>query len=92
MPHPLDGARAKLDRARLHLTDLEDRIDAYLQTQPIHIREEHDQDGATRHIQWIATTSTEPPAELGLIVGDWAQNVRAAARLHHVRARRARDR
>jgi hypothetical protein len=78
MPHPLDGARAKLDRARLHLNDLEDRIDAYLQTQPIHIREEHDRDGATRHIQWIATTSTAAPAELGLIVGDWAQNVRAA--------------
>jgi hypothetical protein len=78
MPNPLDGARAKLDRARLHLTDLEDRIAAYLQTQPIQIREQHDRDGATRHIQWIATTSTKPPAQLGLIVGDWAQNVRAA--------------
>ncbi|MDX6451427.1 MAG: hypothetical protein QOH16_1476 [Gaiellaceae bacterium] len=78
MPHPLDGARAKLTRARLHLSDLEHRIEEYLQTQPIQIREQHDKDGATRHIQWIATASTEPPAELGLIVGDWAQNVRAA--------------
>ncbi|RDI73198.1 hypothetical protein Gocc_3077 [Gaiella occulta] len=62
----------------MHLDDLEGRIDAYLRTQPIQIREQHDRDGVTRHIQWIATTSNEPPAELGLIVGDWAQNVRAA--------------
>lgn len=78
MPHCLDGVRAKLDRARHHISDLEDRIEAYLATQPIQIREHHDRDGATRHIQWIATTSNDPPTELGLIVGDWAQNVRAA--------------
>jgi hypothetical protein len=65
-------------RARRHLRDLDNEIDGYLGTQPIRVEHRVEPDGDSRHIRWIASAATEPPNVLGLIVGDWANNVRAA--------------
>lgn len=78
MAHPLDGARLKLDRARAHIVGVEAAVVAYLQTQPVQVENIEERDGNQRHIQWIATAAHEPPADLGVLVGEWAHNVRGA--------------
>jgi hypothetical protein len=78
VPHPLDGARLKLDRARAHLRGVDSGVAAYLGTQPVQVEDRQDRDGNRRHIQWIATAAQESPPELGVIVGEWAHNVRGA--------------
>lgn len=77
-PHPLKGAREKLARAEEHLGALDTAVTAYLRQRPIQVEHRQDADGRKRHIQWVATANTEPPATLGVIVGDWANNVRSA--------------
>jgi hypothetical protein len=37
MPHPLNGANAKIQRAEAYVDDLEDKVNAYLGSQPIAI-------------------------------------------------------
>ena len=76
--HPLAGAFLKIDRATAHLYELDQRVDAYLKLKPLVIQSSQKRDGDRRRITWIARPTTEPPAELGLIVGDWANNLRAA--------------
>jgi hypothetical protein len=78
MPHPLDGARAKIVRAEKHLAALEADVGEYLRTQPISVEQRDQREGERRRIVWIATATTQPPDELGLVVGDWAHNIRAA--------------
>jgi hypothetical protein len=78
MPHPLDGARAKLDRARHHLEDLDTEVHRYVETQPVEVETREQEEGELRRIQLVASAKTEPAASLGLIVGDWANNVRSA--------------
>jgi hypothetical protein len=78
MPNPLAGALAKLDRADIHLAELDAAVRDYLREEPIRVEDRQEVDGRRRRIQWIATAATDPPAALGLIVGDWANNVRSA--------------
>jgi len=78
MPHPLDGARLKLHRARAHVHTVDREVAAYLGTQPVQVEDRQERDGNRRHIQWVATSAHEPPPELGVIVGEWAHNVRGA--------------
>jgi hypothetical protein len=78
MSNPLDGAHAKLARADMHLSTLEDEVGDYLATGPVSVEERLEEDGEIRHIRWVATANSEPPDMLGLIIGDWANNVRAA--------------
>lgn len=79
MSHPLDGARAKVARATEHLGILESEVEAHLGSDPIRVenRDERDDQGR-RLIRWVAIPTTAPPLRLGLIVGDWANNLRAA--------------
>jgi hypothetical protein len=79
MSHALDGARAKLRRATEHLDAFEVAAREYLESNPIEIvtSDEPESDGL-RRIRWVASASVEPPAVLGLIVGDWANNTRTA--------------
>jgi hypothetical protein len=76
--HVLDGARLKLERARAHLTDVGTKVAAYMGTGPIAVENLEERDGNRRHIRWVATAATAPPADLGVIVGEWAHNVRGA--------------
>ena len=78
MPHPLADARTKLERARAHLDDLDGKIGSYLDIQPIRVERRVESEGESRPVQLVATAAAEPPDILGLIVGDWANNVRAA--------------
>jgi hypothetical protein len=76
--HPLDGATAKLTRARQHLETFADGVQRYLDSDPVHVENRDEPEGDLRRIQWVASASTDPPDELGLIVGDWANNSRTA--------------
>jgi hypothetical protein len=76
--HPLDGARAKLARAAEHLDVFERDVLSYIGTSPVQIDQRDDPEGELRRIRWIASASRDPPETLGLVVGDWANNTRAA--------------
>jgi hypothetical protein len=78
MTHPLDGAKAKVSRAREHLADLDRAVTAYLATDPVRVDHREERDGEERRIQWVATAASEPPQALGLLVGDWANNLRSS--------------
>lgn len=79
MPHPLDGARAKLDRAAEHLDAFEIAARAYLERNPVQVITSDEPEGdGLRRIRWVASANVEPPPLLGLIVGDWANNTRTA--------------
>lgn len=76
MTHALGGAHAKIGRAKRYLVSLDRQAAHYLRLGPINVETREERDGQRRHIIWVATASPEPPAELGLIVGVWAHNVR----------------
>jgi hypothetical protein len=76
--HPLDGSRAKLERAREHLESFEQGVGDYLRGKPVKVETSDKAEGELRRITWVASVTTDPPAALGLIVGDWANNTRAA--------------
>jgi hypothetical protein len=76
--HPLDGARAKLGRAKEHIAALATNVRSYVESAPIRVDQREEREDQKRLIRWVATASSDPPAKLGLIVGDWANNVRAA--------------
>jgi len=78
MPHRLDGARMKLERGRRHLSEVGAKVAAYLNTGPVLVENVEERDGRRRHIQWIAKASPEPPPDFGVIVGEWAHNIRGA--------------
>jgi hypothetical protein len=78
MSHALDGAQAKLALAREHLATLDKQVDEYLDGEPFVFEPRLRKDGDRRWFQIIASASTEPPDRLGLVVGDWAHNMRGA--------------
>jgi hypothetical protein len=76
--HPLDGARAKLERAYEHLDSFERGVGEYLTTKPVRIETRNEAEGELLRITWVASATKNPPPALGLVVGDWANNTRAA--------------
>ena len=76
---PLDGCRAKIARAELHLGELRDRTRDYLQTQPYRIEGEYE--AATR--EYVIRAHKIPnyapvPSDLILIAGEVAHQLRSA--------------
>ena len=81
MSASLDGPLAKLDWAEQHLAKLDAEIQAFYagsvdEGQPYEVRSEFRPD-TSEYVFWIEVVR-EPPAALGLILGDFAHNVRAA--------------
>jgi hypothetical protein len=76
--HPLEGSRAKLERASAHLDSFERGVRDYLRGDPVKIENRDEAEGELRRITWVASATKDPPAALGLLVGDWANNARAA--------------
>ena len=89
MAHPLDGPRAKLDRAAEHLDSLRPEYDEWFGTGLDIIEtveaDERDRDGSVWLVSRCSRVLREPPARWGLIVGDAIQNTRAA--LDHLACR-----
>jgi len=73
MPHPLDDARLKVDRAHEHLADIKAEIARYLDTTPYEFPREHEGDVFTAK---PAIIKQEPPHRLRSIVGDVLGNLR----------------
>jgi hypothetical protein len=72
----LDSPRAKLDRAREHLEALDEKTAAFFADEPYKIGSEFRPD-TSEYVFWIEPTR-QPPAELGLILGEYAHNLRSA--------------
>lgn len=75
MTHPLDGVQAKLDRSREHLNSLVEEIRVFLDSHPYVLST------IPMGNEWSAGyfhSRDEPPIHLGIIAGDFAQNLRAA--------------
>jgi hypothetical protein len=75
MPHPLDGARLKVVRAKKHLTTLKREITRYLNSKPYDFNV--DRKGQTITVT-RAIINVEPPSALSCILGDCVGNLRAA--------------
>ncbi len=76
MKPSLDGPRAKLARAYEHLEAIDREVPAFFATKPYVIRREFDT-ATGEHVFRLDIRET-PPARLGTIVGDFAQNTRSA--------------
>lgn len=77
--HPLDGCRAKIQRARLHISELGDSIRAFADRAPYKIRGEHDQ--STNEFVFTAEAVRDyaaVPIDLILIAGEVAHQLRSA--------------
>jgi len=76
----LDGARLKLARAHHHLEELDQQVVAFLEAQPppVELTAESGALGDRRFSRLRVGAVRQPPAELGVIVGDIAHNARSA--------------
>ena len=77
LPASLEGPRAKIARADEHRQRLHDKLAAYAALNPILVTPpviERDGSGFVM----FGKTDPEPPIELGLILGDYVTNLRAA--------------
>jgi hypothetical protein len=74
--HPLDGVQTKLDRAEEHLMLLGSEIDAFLESKPYVVEGQFEPE---TH-EWVERirVKSNPPAKLGVIVGDYVHNLRSA--------------
>jgi hypothetical protein len=79
MAEPLDGCRAKLDRADEHLDLFEREIDAFLEdeSQSVALSIPYLDPESGYHIVY-AVVESDPPLRLGVILGDVVHNVRSA--------------
>jgi hypothetical protein len=77
--HPLRGPLLKLARAKEHFSELRERAEAFLATEPYEWSMEAEEftDG-TREYRISASVDDYPPIELGVLAGDVVQNLRAA--------------
>lgn len=73
-PHPLDGARLKVVRAKEHLDAFNEMSFRYLKTEPYKIVPEL----GPEVIRIDCIVTAEPPPALAYIVGDFVTNIRAA--------------
>lgn len=79
MPHPLDGCRAKVRRARFHAAELVAAVQTEIPSAPYRIRSESDHGTGTFLI--LAETNPEftgIPIDLPLIAGEAAHQLRSA--------------
>jgi hypothetical protein len=74
MAHPLDGARLKVVRAKQHLESFNGDAERYINTKPCKVITRIEGDCIC--VEGVITT--EPPAPLACIVGDFVTNLRAA--------------
>jgi hypothetical protein len=77
--HPLDGCRAKIQRARLHIAELGESVRAFADHAPYKITGEHDQ--ATNEFVFRAEAVPDfapVPIDLILIAGEVAHQLRSA--------------
>ncbi len=74
--NPLDGARAKLRRANEHRHEIESRIELWREDRPHEFI--HDKDSEPGWTVLRLRIVKPPPIELGVLVGDYAHNVRSA--------------
>ncbi len=72
----LDGPRLKLERARVHLEDLDRRVLSFSDMQAQHVVIHRNPE--TRKIAWVIAQAEEPPEDLGPVVGDCLHNLRSA--------------
>ncbi len=77
MTHPLDGARAKISRAKDHLKTLDRDIRKYLGSNPYRIRHEVNPEH-TRYVFRAQVIRPIPQTAWGLIIGDCVHNARSA--------------
>jgi len=75
--HPLDGARAKLDRAHHHLIALQAEWLDFLEGEPYSITFETNP-GEPHKVTLRAMSLEDPPLPLGVTLGDFAHNLRSA--------------
>lgn len=68
--------RAKVERAKQHLRDLEIERDRFLKADPYRVV--HERDAETGHHVYRVYDLKTPPGELGLIAGDVIHNLRSA--------------
>jgi hypothetical protein len=79
MATPLDGIRAKLDRADKHLNVLDDLIGSYFAENPYRIIGEEKMEGEYWHYATYLEVDRFPPDEVwGPIIGDAVHNLRSA--------------
>lgn len=71
-----NGLRAKLARALEHLLDLDQRVAAYLDSEPLGIRRENSPDG--RRQVFVLEQRKAPALELSVLVGEVAHQLRSA--------------
>ena len=76
MAHPLDGIRAKLDRADEHLEVLNAEIAAFLRGNPYAVVDKLNRKAKTYTL--TLRIFREPPLRLGSIAGDCVHNLRSA--------------
>jgi len=74
--HPLDGCRAKLDRAHAHLRTLDAQIPAFLDSKPHVYRGEIDREASRYRVR--VYIRRQPPLRWSAIVGDLVHNLRSA--------------
>jgi hypothetical protein len=80
MVHPLDGVRAKLERANDHLTDLGQRIAEWHKTYMYRVRA--DLNPKSGECVLRLTNVKQPPLTMGVIIGEFTHDLRSA--LDHI--------
>jgi hypothetical protein len=76
MPHPLDGARTKIKRAKEHICDLEARLTSFKNGNPYGVVPELNSDTGKRVFRFRANQSI--PDEISLRAAEAIQNLRTA--------------
>ena len=77
--HPLDGCRAKIERARLHLGEFADRVRNFTDQAPFKVRGEHHPESNEIVFVAEANDACPPiPLDLALIAGEVAHQLRSA--------------
>lgn len=70
------GVHLKFQRAREHVAELERRVREFIDSKPFEVYEEEEQ--ATGDLVTRVRIHRQPPAELGLVIGDIVHNARTA--------------
>ncbi len=76
MTGSLDGCRAKVERAKKHVSDLQNAIDAFFKTNPYVVGPKRDPE--TRKLIYYVVSVRDTPLAIPAIAGDAFQNLRSA--------------
>jgi hypothetical protein len=74
--HPVQAAQRRLSHAAEHLDELDRQVEEFMASDPFGLEEENDEDAG--HFVVRGRIRAEPPAELGLVLGDAVHSMRAA--------------